>query len=106
MQGDEAAKVARREALQHAMGVLGVGSHAINAGQDPTKMLRAAREQIEARGIPGRPGSPEYMAGTTERAAILAKIDGALAGMNKASGLDPLTWVERFVHQRLGELIF
>jgi hypothetical protein len=98
----------RRDVLVHAVGVLGTCNSMIDfgAGIDTAAALRHARSLIQA-GLDsdvaqGASGS----AGHAERLRILAEIDEALAGAHAASGLDPLTWVERRVQARLAPLMF
>jgi len=98
-------RLARRDALAHAMTVLGMAAEMRNAGQDERIVLLAAREQIAARGIPGQPGSPEFEAGAAERKAILDDVNAALRGENQASGYGPLTWAEKRVQGRLAQIL-
>jgi hypothetical protein len=102
------ARLARRDALAHAQGVFGVAQGRRDRGisHDPRTELRAVREVIAERGVPGAAGSAEHAAGAEEREAILTIIDNALAGAGEATGFDPLTWAERMVQERLKAVLF
>lgn len=103
---EDPVKLARRDALSHAMMVLGTTANMRNAGTDERMALLSARELIAERGIRGIPGSAEYQAGEAERAAILKDIDDARAGAGTSAGLGPLTWTELRIQARLKAILF
>lgn len=102
---DDRVRNARRDTWAHAQGILGAAQQRrdLAIAYDPVTELRAARELIADVG-PGQPGRPDHEAIRQEQAAILTIIDSALAGAGRATGMDPLTWAERMVQQRLAKL--
>jgi hypothetical protein len=72
----------------------GAGINAAAALRHARSFIQAAFEADVAHGASGTNGH-------AERLRILAEIDEALAGRHADSGLDPLTWVERRIQERL-----
>ena len=108
MDQEERVRLARRDTLAHAMGILGVAADRQNwgVGLGAHIELKAARDLIVEGGIAGEPGSDEHRASAEERAAVVRAINDALEGSGTTSGLDPLTWAEKAVHARLVPLLF
>ncbi len=105
---DDLARLARRDALAHAQRVFGAAQdrRELGVAVDVRNILLSVRHFIAERGIPGAVGTQEHVAGSDERATILAAIDQALSGGSAASGFDMITIAERIVQERLKAFLF